>query len=139
MEIKIGGGWTTGKGLERICQWAQLGLTDEEIASNVGVTVSTYRKWKKKIPAFAEAIENATSVPELELEKSMFDLATGKIYVEEIKSVIDPTTGKIIRIEKTKKQLPPNPALQMFLAKNRIPARYSDNRDDEDGLGSLNF
>lgn len=66
----------------------------------------------------------------------MFDLATGKIYVEEIKSVIDPNTGKIIRIEKTKRQLPPNPALQMFLAKNRMPQRYSDKQSD-DGLGNI--
>ena len=130
-----GGGydvWTSGKGLERICQWAQLGLTDEEIASNIGVTVATYRKWQKKFPDFAEAVRNATSSPELELEKSMFDLATGKSYVEEIKSVIDPNTGKILRIEKTKRQLPPNPALQMFLAKSRMPQRYRDNRNDDD-------
>ena len=130
-----GGGydvWTSGKGLERICQWAQLGLTDEEIASNIGVTVATYRKWQKKFPDFAEVVRNATSSPELELEKSMFDLATGKSYVEEIKSVIDPNTGKILRIEKTKRQLPPNPALQMFLAKSRMPQRYRDNRNDDD-------
>ena len=130
-----GGGydvWTSGKGLERICQWAQLGLTDEEIASNIGVTVATYRKWQKKFPDFAETVRNATSSPELELEKSMFDLATGKSYVEEIKSVIDPNTGKILRIEKTKRQLPPNPALQMFLAKSRMPQRYRDNRNDDD-------
>ena len=130
-----GGGydvWTSGKGLERICQWAQLGLTDEEIAGNIGVTVATYRKWQKKFPDFAETVRNATSSPELELEKSMFDLATGKSYVEEIKSVIDPNTGKILRIEKTKRQLPPNPALQMFLAKSRMPQRYRDNRNDDD-------
>ena len=118
--------------MEQICQWAQLGLTDEEIASNIGVTVATYRKWQKKFPDFAEVVRNATSSPELELEKSMFDLATGKSYVEEIKSVIDPNTGKILRIEKTKRQLPPNPALQMFLAKSRMPQRYRDNRNDDD-------
>ncbi len=132
-----GGYWTAGKGLETVCRWAQLGLTDKEIAANIGVTVATYRKWKKQNPAFAEAVQNATSLPELELEKSMFDLATGKVYVEEIKSVIDPNTGKILRIEKTKKQLPPNPALQMFLAKSRLSNRYGDNSIDEDGLGNF--
>ena len=112
-------------------------MSDEDIAGKVGVTVSTYRKWQKKFPEFAEAVRQAASVPELELEKSMFDLATGKVYVEEVKSVIDPTTGKIIRVEKTKRQLPPNPTLQIFLAKNRMPEKYRDNRTDDDGLGNF--
>lgn len=69
----------------------------------------------------------------LDLEDSMFNLATGKVFVEEIKSVLDPSSGKIIRLEKLKRQLPPNPALQMFLAQKLMPKKYGDTSDD--GLG----
>lgn len=75
--------------------------------------------------------------PELELEKAMLDLAMGRFYVEEIKSVIDPNTGKISRLEKVKKQLPPNPVIQMFLAKKRMPKKYGDSFDDDDWIGGL--
>lgn len=56
----------------------------------------------------------------------MFNLATGKMYVEEIKSILDPNTGKVLRIEKVRKQLPPNPTIQIFLAKNKMSDRYKD-------------
>lgn len=123
--------WITGKGLETVCKWAQLGLTDEEIADNIGVTVSTYRKWKKKFSEFGEAVEKSYATPDLELEKSMFDLATGKAYIVEIKTILD-KDGKILKVEKTKKQVPPNPSLQMFLAKSRMPKRYKANFSDTD-------
>ena len=56
----------------------------------------------------------------------MFDLALGRTYVEEVKSILDPKTGTVVRIEKTKKQIPPNPTTQIFLAKNRMPDKYKD-------------
>lgn len=133
MLATIGGSsgyWTNGKGLECICKWAKLGLTESEIAGKIGVTLSTYRKWQRKYSDFADEIKKSLAIPELELEKSMFDLATGKTYIEEVKTTLDPSTGKIIKIEKVRKQVPPNPALQMFLAKNRIPEKYKVNSDD---------
>ena len=54
----------------------------------------------------------------------MFELAIGKAFVEEIKTILDPNTGKVIRVEKTRKQLPPNANLQTFLAKNLMPEKY---------------
>ena len=50
----------------------------------------------------------AKSELKLELEKSMLNLAIGKAYVEEVKTILEPSTGKVTRVEKTRKQLPPN-------------------------------
>ena len=43
-----------------------------------------------------------------------------------MKSVLDPKTGQVIRIEKTRKQIPPNAVMLIFLAKNRMKDKYRD-------------
>ena len=116
--------WIEGEGLKQVCEWARQGLSDKQIAKNVGVTTVAYYGWKKRFPAFAEAVDKAKSEFKVELEKAMFELATGKAYVEEIKTILNPNTGKVVRIEKTRKQIPPNANLQTFLAKNLIPEKY---------------
>lgn len=118
--------WIEGKGLENVCMWAKLGLMDKQIAGNMGISPTTFYDWQKKFPAFADAIKSAKAIPNLELENAMFDLALGRTYVEEVKSILDPKTGMVVRIEKTKKQIPPNPTTQIFLAKNRMPDKYKD-------------
>ena len=118
--------WIEGKGLENVCMWAKLGLMDKQIAGNMGISLTTFYDWQKKFPEFADAIKNAKAIPNLELENAMFDLALGRTYVEEVKSILDPKTGTVVRIEKTKKQIPPNPTTQIFLAKNRMPDKYKD-------------
>ena len=118
--------WIEGKGVENVCMWAKLGLMDKQIAGNMGISLTTFYDWQKKFPKFADAIKNAKAIPNLELENAMFDLALGRTYVEEVKSILDPKTGTVVRIEKTKKQIPPNPTTQIFLAKNRMPDKYKD-------------
>lgn len=116
--------WVEGTGLEKVLEWSRLGMTDKQIAKNIGITTATLYEWKKKFPKFAEEVSKAKSEIKLELEKSMLNLAIGKAYVEEVKTVLDPLTGDVIRVEKTRKQLPPNANLQTFLAKNLMPEKY---------------
>lgn len=130
--------WIEGKGLENVCMWAKLGIMDKQIAGNMGISLTTFYEWQRRFPSFSDAIKKAKAIPNLELENAMFDLALGRIYVEEVKSVLDPKTGTVVRIEKTKKQIPPNPTTQIFLAKNRMPDKYkdrapvADHMDDEE-------
>ena len=55
--------------------------------------------------------------------------------MEEVKSILDPKTGTVVRIEKTKKQIPPNPTTQIFLAKNRMPEKYKDRVPVAENIG----
>lgn len=41
--------WLTPDGLVRIGGWARDGLTDEQIAHNMGISRSTLNAWKKKV------------------------------------------------------------------------------------------
>ena len=118
--------WIEGEGLETVCKWARLGWTDQQIIKAMGIKERTFYMWQKKFPDFHEALKAAKRNPNIEIETSMIDLACGKAYVEETKSVIDPKTGEIIKIERVRKQIPPNPTMLIFLAKNRMRDRYRD-------------
>ena len=118
--------WVEGEGLKTVCEWARHGLTDTQMAENIGVSKNTFYRWQKQNPEFAEAIKKARVQINIEIENSMIDLACGNKFVEEIKSVLDPKTGQIIRIEKTKKQIPPSATMLIFLAKNRMRDKYKD-------------
>ena len=118
-------GWIKGEGLKTICEWAKYGLTDKQIIENIGIGRTTFYSWIKKYPDFAEAIKKARIQTNIEIENAMIDLACGNKYVEEVKSVLGPKTGQIIKIEKTRRQVPPN-AMLIFLAKNRMKDKYKD-------------
>lgn len=118
--------WIEGKGLENVCKWYKLGLMDMQVAHNIGIRPQTLSEWKRRFPSFAEAIKKAQQIPNLELENAMLELALGHSFTEETKSILDPNTRKVIRVEKTRKQIPPNATMQIFLAKNRMPDRYKD-------------
>ena len=118
--------WIEGEGLQKICQWIRYGLGDEQIAKNMGIGRTSFYNWQKKFPEFAKAIKEARINPNIEIENSMFELACGKAYVEETKTILDPTTGTILKVEKVRKQVPPSPAMLIFLAKNRIRDKYRD-------------
>ena len=118
--------WIEGEGLETVCNWAKLGWTDQQIIKAMGIKERTFYLWQTKFPAFRQALKDAKRNPNIEIETSMIDLACGKAFIEEIRSVLDPKTGTIIKIEKLKKQIPPNPTMLIFLAKNRMRDRYRD-------------
>ena len=118
--------WITGEGLETICAWARHGLTDTQIIENIGIGRTTFYKWLRIYPDFATALKKARINLNIEIENAMFDLACGKINLEEIRSTLDPKTGQIIKIEKVRKQIPPNPLMLIFLAKNRMRDKYRD-------------
>ena len=42
--------WLTDEGLLQIGGWARNGLTDEQIAHNMGICRDTLIQWKKKFP-----------------------------------------------------------------------------------------
>ena len=125
--------WIEGDGLELVCKWAKLGLTDQQIIERMGIKERTFYMWQKKYPAFQKALKEAKTIPNLDIETSMIDLACGRAYTEETKSVIDPKTGAIIKVERVRKQIPPNPTMLIFLAKNRMRDKYRDYCPIDDG------
>lgn len=123
--------WVSGSNLDKICEWVANGLSDKQVANNIGIAESTLYDWKKKYPTFATALSEAKTKPKLELENAMYKLATGQMYIEETKTTLDPQGQRVTKIDKVRKQLPPNAQVQMFLARAWMPEKYREERPDD--------
>lgn len=99
--------WVKGEGLETICAWVRHGLTDMQIIKNIGIGRTTFYAWLREYPNFAAEIKKARIQPNIEIENAMFDLACGRAYTEDIKTLVDAKTGEVLKIEKIRKKFRP--------------------------------
>jgi hypothetical protein len=67
--------WKSDDGLLLIEGWARDGLTDEQIAGNMGITVSTLYEWKKKYSEISEALKKTKEVVDREVENALYKKA----------------------------------------------------------------
>lgn len=51
--------------------WARAGLTDEQIANNMGIATSTYYEWKNKYPEFSESLKKNKDIVDYEVENAL--------------------------------------------------------------------
>ena len=112
--------------------WARCGLTDEQIAKNMGIAPSTLYEWKKKSKEFSESLKKGKEVVDFEVENALLKRALGYEYEEE-------TYENGILTKKVKKQVPPDTTAQIFWLKNRKPNTWKDKVEtDEDREGVAN-
>lgn len=55
--------------------WARSGLTDEQIAHNMGIAPSTYYDWKKKSPEISKSLKKGKEVVDFEVENALLKSA----------------------------------------------------------------
>ena len=121
-------------------QYASEILTDAQIAAKLGIHISTFIDWQKKYSEFSEAIKRGKAVSNVALVKSMQKTAAGYDVEEEETTVIldKDKQPKSYRKTTCKRHIPPNPTMQIFLAKNRMPDEFRDvNRHEVDMKGQL--
>ena len=116
--------WLTEEGLIKINGWARDGLIDEQIATNIGVSYSTFRDWKKKFPALSAALKNGKEVVDRQVENALFKSAVGFIYEEETVT----NAGDVVLVKKYSK---PNTTAQIFWLKNRKRNQWADKSEVE--------
>lgn len=71
------------KNLKKIEKWTEQGLTLQQIADNLGISVTTLYRHKKKSGKIKETVEQGRKVAVKTLENSMFKAATG--YTQKVK------------------------------------------------------
>lgn len=86
--------WITKEGLIKIEGWARDGLTDEQIAHNVGVRRETLYDWKKKYPNISNALKKGKEVVDREVENALLKRAKGFSYTEVTEKLIADTGQK---------------------------------------------
>ncbi len=105
--------------LDEIQGWAMSGLTDEQIADNLGVAASTLYEYKKKYPEFSEALKKGKDIADAQVVNALFKLATGFSYSEETTTAI----GEVVSVQRYSK---PNTTAAIFWVKNRQPDKWRD-------------
>lgn len=116
--------WLTEEGLIQIEGWARDGLIDEQIATNVGVSYSTFRDWKKRFPALSAVLKRGKEVVDRQVENALLKTAVGYVYEEETVT----NTGEVVTVKKYSK---PNTTAQIFWLKNRKRGQWTDKSEVE--------
>lgn len=129
--------WLEPDGLLRIEGWARDGLTEEQIAKNMGVSRSTLSDYKVKYPDILRAIKNSKEVADREVENALFNKATGytvklkkpmKVRYVEYDEVSGRKVAEYERIEYIEEEVhvPADTTAQIFWLKNRKPNEWRD-------------
>lgn len=69
--------WLTEDGLTLLEGWARDGLTDEQIASNCGISPSTLYRWKDDHREICEALKKGKEVVDYQVENALLNKALG--------------------------------------------------------------
>ncbi len=124
--------WITEEGLLRVEGWARDGLTDEQIAHNIGIAPRTLYRWKDRYEQISQALKRGKEVVDREVENALYKSAIGFEYEEtKIIKEKDDMGRDRTRVEKTKKRVPPNVTAQIFWLKNRKPKEWRDRQEHE--------
>ncbi len=95
-----------------IKKYLEEGLSERQIAYNLGIAYSTFNKYKKEKTEFSELLCNSRASPVKELENALFRRAIGCEYKERRKKVID---GKVTEEIIIKESLPEVSAIKYLL------------------------
>lgn len=126
--IKIAKGkyqeWLEQDSLLMIEGWARQGLTDEQIAKNMGIGLTTLKQWKKKYRPIWTALKKGKAPVDFEVENALLKRAIGFEY-EETETIIEEIDGKQKkRVKKIKKVALPETSAIIFWLKNRKPEQW---------------
>lgn len=121
--------WITKEGLIRIQGWARDGLSDEQVASNIGISRSTLNAWKKRFPYISDTLKKGKDVADREVENALFKRAVGYEFTEVTEELMD--SGELRVTKKVRKQVAPDTGAAAFWLKNRKPDVWRDKQEVE--------
>ena len=119
--------------------WARNGLTNDQIAHNLGINRTTLYKYQQKYEDFANALKKGKEVVDFEVENALLKRALGYDYVE-VKEEIE--NGVVTKVTKTLKHVSPDVGAAAFWLKNRKPTEWRDRKEvgaELQGDGSIVF
>lgn len=124
--------WLEPEGLLLIEGWARDGLTDEQIAHNMGISRDTLYEWKKKYTDISDTLKKGKEVVDRMVENALLKRALGYEYTE-TKTVKSEKDG--VKVEITVKQVVPDTTAQIFWLKNRKPNEWRDKPENKEVNG----
>lgn len=110
--------------------WARDGLTNEQIANNIGINVKTLYDWKNKESNISNSLKRGKEVVDFEVENALLKKALGyTITLHKQKVTKD---GDVVDIEE-EMHVPPDTTAQIFWLKNRKKQDWRDKVEVEKG------
>lgn len=128
--------WLTNEGLLQLEAWARNGLTDKQIAHNIGITEQTLNIWKNKFPSFFESLKKGKEVVDIQVENALLKRALGYTYKETTSERrLNENTGEyeMVTTKEVVKEITPDTTAQIFWLKNRKPDKWRDKKDIDVG------
>ena len=116
--------WIEEEGLIKLEGWARDGLTDEQIAHNIGINVKTLYDWKNKYSNIRNTLKKGKEVVDRYVENALLKSALGYDYEEQVVT----NKGEVTNVVKYEK---PNTTAQIFWLKNRKPREWRDKQDHD--------
>ena len=96
--------WLTPEGLLKLEGWARDGLTDEQIAENMGICRDTLNEWRKKYSDISDTLKKGKDIVDIQVENALLA-----------------------------KALSGNTTAMIFWLKNRRPDKWRDRQDVQVG------
>lgn len=141
--------WTEDKdNLAILAAWARAGLTDEEIAEQIGIRRSTLSEWKKKYEEVGKALSTGKEYANRLVEDSLFKMTQGyEVTVKKAfklkRTEYDGQGRKTCEKEELEyaeetEHVEPDIKAIMFWLRNRMPDDWKDKitPKDEGGVGT---
>lgn len=125
--------WLEPEGITLLSGWARDGLSEEQIAHNMGISRETLRLWKHKYFGIFAALKKGKEIADIEVENALFKRAIGYSYKETTKERhINTETGKseLVVTKVVEKQVAPDTGAAAFWLKNRRPDKWRDKTDE---------
>lgn len=133
--------WLKPDNLILLQGWARDGLTDEQIAHNMGIGARTLYEWKEKYPQIAQTLKKTKEVVDTEVENALLKSAEGYDVTEEVwerRYVKEKGDFDLVLIKKTVKHIPASQTAQIFWLKNRRPKDWRERQEVEINSDTLN-
>ena len=81
--------WLAEDSLLKLTGWAREGLTNEQIAKNIGITKDTLYKWMRAYPKISEALSEGRRPLDVEIENALVKKAKGFIEDEIVEEITE--------------------------------------------------
>lgn len=111
--------------------WSRDGLTNEQIANNIGINVKTLYDWKNKESNISNALKKGKEVVDIEVENALLKRALGYKYDEV-------TYENGVETKRVTKEVQPDTTAQIFWLKNRKPKNWKDKQNNENTSDDVN-
>lgn len=127
--------WLEPEKLILIEGWARDGLTDKQIAENIGINTATLYRWENDHCEICNALKKGKEVVDRQVENALLKRALGYRYKETTRELVtDKETGEkeLVVTKIVEKEVVPDTTAQIYWLKNRKPEQWRDKRVVDD-------